>query len=435
MKSIWNDDDYIAGFPSLSGDLKTDVLIIGGGMAGLLTAFFLHKKGVKYLLIEKERLFCGTSGRTTAKITFQHGLIYHKLLEKEGAEKARLYLEANRSAAEKYYELCQNFDCDYKIADNLVYTTDDRKRIEREMSALDKIGFKAELCENLPLPFETAGAVRFKNQAEFHPLKFAAQISNQLNICENTRAIAFEEGRVITDKGRIEAQKIIVCTHFPFINNHGEFFIKLYQHRSYVLALENACVLDGMYVDDDKKGFSMRNYKGRLLLGGGAHRTGKKGGSFRELEEFAKKHYKNSRKVASWAAQDCMSLDNIPYIGKYSKRTPELYTACGFNKWGMTSSMVAAMLLSDEVCGIPSEYSLLMSPTRSILKPQIILNGLSSLEGMLIPTTKRCPHLGCGLKWNRAENSWDCPCHGSRFSKEGKVLDNPANCDIKNLDN
>lgn len=436
MKSIWyENEDSIPQFSSLKGETKTDVLIIGGGMAGLLTAFFLHKAGVKYLLLEKDRIFRGISGNTTAKITFQHGLIYQKLLKDEGQEKAQLYLEANRSAAETFADLCRSIDCDYKTADNFVYTTSDKRKLEREINALNKIGYNADLCENLPLPIKTAGAVRFKEQAEFNPMKFASAVAKGLNICENTRVIAYEPNKVITEKGKITAKRIIVCTHFPFINNHGAFFLKLYQHRSYVLALKDAAEYDGMYVDEDKNGYSFRNYNGLLLLGGGGHKTGKRGGSYRELEEFAKKHYKNSRQVASWAAQDCMSLDNICYIGRYSKKTPELYTASGFNKWGMTSSMVAARILSDEMQGIRNEFSAVFSPDRSILKPQLFVNGVSSMEGMLSLSTKRCPHLGCALKWNKAEHSWDCPCHGSRFSKEGKLLDNPANCDIKNLDN
>ena len=122
-----------------------------------------------------------------------------------------------------------------------------------------------------------------------------------------------------------------------------------------------------------------------------------------------------------------MSLDEIPYIGNYSKNTPDLYVATGFNKWGMTSAMVSAMILSDMIPGKKNDYAEVFNPSRSILKPQLFINGFESAINLLTPTTRRCPHLGCALKWNKAEHSWDCPCHGSRFSEDGKVLDNPAN--------
>ena len=126
-----------------------------------------------------------------------------------------------------------------------------------------------------------------------------------------------------------------------------------------------------------------------------------------------------------------MSLDSVPYIGQYSKNTPDFYVATGFNKWGMTSSMVAAELLTDLILGKPNDFADLFSPSRSMLRPQLAVNGFESVVGLLTPSKKRCPHLGCALKYNKAEHSWDCPCHGSRFSESGRVLDNPANGNLK----
>ncbi len=238
----------------------------------------------------------------------------------------------------------------------------------------------------------------------------------------------------ITDGGRIKADKVIVATHFPFINKHGSYYLKLYQHRAYVLALQNAQEVDGMYVDECRSGLSFRNYGDLLLLGGGAHRTGKDGGNWDELRRFADKHYPDSKIKYLWATQDCMSLDDIPYIGRYSKNTPDMYVASGFNKWGMTGTMLAAMLLSDMVCGRNSDYAAAFSPSRSILKPQLFVNGFEATKNLLTPSKKRCPHLGCALKWNNAEHSWDCACHGSRFDEGGRVIDNPANGDMKRDD-
>ncbi len=427
MKSIWYKDVETPRFPKLNGDKKTDVLIIGGGFAGILTAYMLHQTGTPYILVEKGRICGGTSGNTTAKITFQHGLIYSRLTKNFGVENARLYLEANKAAFEKYSDLCLDIDCDFEFIDNFVYSTSNRKKLEDELEALHKIGYPAKLCEKTCLPVRTVGAVKFENQAQFHPLKFISEFSKGLNIYENTFIREMIDTTAVTDSGKIHAKKVIVATHFPFINKHGLYSLKLYQHRSYVIALKDAQKLNGMYVDESKTGFSFRNYGDLLLLGGGDHRTGKDGGNWSQLRKYASDNYPDSAEVGFWAAQDCMSLDEMPYIGNYSKHTPDLYVASGFNKWGITGSMLAAMMLCDAVMGKKNKFSPLFSPSRNMLKPQLFINGFESTKNLLTLSEKRCPHLGCALKWNKAEHSWDCPCHGSRFSECGEVLDNPAN--------
>lgn len=430
MKSLWNETVTRRDFPTLEGDTETEVLIIGGGIAGILTAYFLQENGVPYILVEKDRICGETTGNTTAKITFQHGLIYHKLLKSYGPETAKMYLQANRAAFEKYAELCHDIDCEYEIKNNYVYVTDDRRKLDEELEALSNIGYNAMLASDLPIPAGTVGAVCFENQAQFHPLKFLLSISKNLNIYEHTFVREMIDTAAVTDCGKINADKVIVTTHFPFINKHGGYFMKLYQHRSYVIALENAQDVGGMYVDEAKTGFSFRNYGGLLLLGGGGHRTGKSGGNWQELRDFAKKNYPGAVEKYCWAAQDCMSLDSIPYIGKYSKNTPNLYVAGGFNKWGMTGAMTAAMLLCDMVRGRRSDFEELFDPSRNMIRWQLLINGFESAKNLLTPSRKRCPHLGCALKWNPAEHSWDCACHGSRFDESGRVLDNPANGDL-----
>lgn len=430
LNSIWYEDCPFESFESLCENIKTDVLIIGGGIAGILTSYFLKKCGVECVLVEKDRICGKTTGNTTAKITFQHGLIYDKLKSSGGAEIAKGYLNANRSAFAEFEKLCESIDCDFEYKDNYVYSVDDRKKIEKEMSALQKIGYNAKLYNDVTLPIDIAGAVCFPHQAQFHPLKFLSHIADGLNIYENTFVREIKDNTAITDFGKIKAEKIIVATHFPFINKHGSYYLKLYQHRSYVVALENAQNVNGMYVDENRKGFSFRNYKNLLILGGGGHRTGHKGGNWNALYEFAKEKNPLSSIKYRWAAQDCMSLDSMPYIGHYSSRTEDLYTASGFNKWGMTGSMLSAMLLSDVVMGKKNKYEELFSPSRSIMKPQLLVNGFEAAKNLLTPFGKRCPHLGCALKWNSTEHSWDCACHGSRFSADGKVLENPANGDM-----
>ncbi len=431
MDSVWSKTARPGVFSPLDGDITTDVLVIGGGMCGLLCAHRLENAGVDYVLVEANILCGGISQNTTAKITVQHGLCYHKLLDSFGIEGAKQYWAANRAAGNEYAALCQDMDCDFEFRDSYVYALDRRDELDRELTALHSLGVNAEFCSGTSLPFPVAGAVKLPNQAQFHPLKFAAELSKGLNLHEHTEVRELVGTTAHTNRGIIRAKKILVTTHFPFLNKHGLYFLKLYQHRSYVLALKNAPQLDGMYVDEAPKGLSFRNYGELLLLGGGDHRTGKQGGNWQELRSFVQKYYPNATEVAHWATQDCMSLDGVPYIGPYSASTEGLYVATGFNKWGMTSSMVAAMLLTDLVQGTESPWAPVFSPSRSILRPQLAVNAFEATVSLLTPTKKRCPHLGCALKWNPQEHSWDCPCHGSRFTKDGKLLDNPATGDLE----
>ena len=430
MESIWQ-DAQMPHFPPLWGDTHTDVLIIGGGMAGLLCAHMLKSAGIDCAVAEAKTIAGGITKNTTAKITAQHGLCYQQMLDRFGAEKAGLYLEANEKAVRAYRELCQDMDCDFSEQDNFIYSTTDRQKLEGELSALQTLGFPAELSENLPLPFPTVGAVKFPYQAQFHPLKFLSAIAEDLTVYENTPVRQLTKRSAITAHGTIHADTIIVATHFPFLNKHGSYFLKLYQQRSYAVSMENAQALAGMYLDEKENGLSFRSHNDALILGGGGHRTGKSGGNWQELEQFARQHYPAAKITHRWATQDCMTLDGIPYIGHYSARTPNLYVATGFNKWGMTSSMVAAQMLTDMIAGKGSPYEQVFSPSRSMLHPQLGINAMEATKNLLTFSTKRCPHMGCALKWNPQEHSWDCPCHGSRFEEDGKLIDNPATGDLK----
>ena len=431
INSVWADSTSIPRFPSLDHDAKTDVLIIGGCLAGILCAYQLAQAGIDYMLIEADKICGGVTRNTTAKITSQHGLIYDKLIRQFGIEAAHMYFDANEAALAQYRQLCQKIPCNFEEKAAYVYSTGPTIRLERELAALERLHIKGEYASKLPIPVPITGAVRFQNQAQFHPLEFIGGIVPGLNLYEQTAARAFHGSTVLTDHGKIQASRIIVATHFPFNNKHGSYFLKMYQDRSYVLALERAQDVNGMYRNEAETGLSFRNYNDLLLLGGGSHRTGKKSSGWAELESFAKTHYPDSRENARWATQDCMTLDGIPYIGQYSKRTPELYVATGFNKWGMTSSMVASMILCDLVQGKGNPWSTLFSPSRTILRPQLLVNAFESTVHLLTPTKPRCPHLGCALKWNPQEHSWDCPCHGSRFAEDGKLLDNPATGNLK----
>jgi len=429
MKSLWIDTTKKPKFDSLKGDINTDVLIVGGGLSGILCAYMLQKAGIDYTLIEAKEICSGITKNTTAKITAQHGLIYDKIIKKYGFDAAKLYYKANNNAIEHYKNLCDELDCNFETQDAYVYSLADDTKIISEVNAYKKIGVDAQLTTKTFLPFDIAGAVELKNQGQIHSLEFLYKLSKNLNIKEKTKLINLTAQYAETNNGRIKYKKAIIATHFPILNKHGSYFLKMYQHRSYVIALKNAQNVDGIYVDHDLKGLSFRNYGDLLLIGGGSHRTGKSGGAWAELEAFAKKHYPKATIEYRWATQDCMTLDGVAYIGNYSKNTPNLFVATGYNKWGFTSAMVAAEILCDLVQEKQNEYASVFSPSRSILHPQLAINGVESFLNIITPTTPRCPHLGCALKYNKYEHTWDCPCHGSRFEIDGKLIDGPATSD------
>ena len=431
MKSIWQEEVKLPSFDRLEGDISTEVAIVGGGIAGVLVAYMLKKENVPCVVLEKERIGQKTTAHTTGKITAQHGLIYDKIIRRYGKEFAEGYYLANTYALEKYREISAEADCDFEIRDNYVYSTKNRAMLENEMRALEKINVPALLYDSIDLPLETKGAVSFKNQAQFHPLKFLSHIARDLEIYEHTHVTKIEDGMLFFDKGRVKAQKIVVATHFPIIKGRGLYFLKMYQHRSYVLGLKGASMALGMYVDEDKSGLSFRDYKNYLLLGGGGRRTGKKDGGMPALKSIKDEIYPEARVDYSYAAEDCITLDGMPYIGKYSSKKSEILVATGFNKWGMSGAMLSAELLLDGIRGTKNDFSEIFSPQRRILHPELLTNIFESTKNLLTPTAPRCTHLGCALKWNKDEHTWDCPCHGSRFADDGRLLEGPANRDLK----
>ena len=476
MKSIWDESCEFDKREELKGDIKTDVLIIGAGITGILIGYFLKQSGREVVLIDKSEIARGNTRNTTAKITSQHDLIYNILIEEFGEEKAKQYAYANELAIKKYEEIIKErkIDCDFEKVPAYIYSLNETDQIIKEVEAAKKLGIDAEFIEKIDIPLDIKGAIKFNNQAQFNPLKFLKDISKELVIYENTRAIKIEENLVSTDKGNIVANNIVIATHYPIMNAPGYYFMKMHQERSYVIALENAGNIEGMYIDYDKEGYSFRNYKGLLLLGGISQRTGENeaGGSYDKLRKVAKEIYPNSREKYHWSAQDCMTIDGIPYIGKYSDSTPNIYVATGFNKWGMTSSMVSAMIISDFILGKENNFSEIFSPKRFDLSLSIsniakdlsettknfiaqkvyipsseiehIKNGHAGVveykgqkvgvyknkEGKEFIVSTKCPHLGCELHWNADELTWDCPCHGSRFNYDGDLIDSPSVKDI-----
>lgn len=443
MDSIWSKTVQIREKNALNRDMEADNVIIGGGIAGILTAYFLKKKGENAVLVEAARLCSGQTKNTTAKITLQHGLIYHKLIEKIGQEQAALYAEANRNAISAYKNIIEEkeIECQFRECSSYLYTWEDEEKIIQEMEAAERLGIDGEYTVKTELPFGVKGAVRFYGQAVFHPLLFLGRIAEEIEAYENTRVLTVNENEVITENHKIKAKNIIFASHYPFINVPGFYFIRMHQERSYVVALKNTKQMDHIYYGIDKGGLSFRKSGDLLLLGGGSHRTGdnKEGGKYRDLCLQAEKIFPGSREVCRWSAQDCMPADGIPYIGRYAADKPNWYVATGFHKWGMTGAMAAAQMISSLITEGRSPYEEVFTPQRLFLQASVanlLEEGVESVKGLskgVFSAVPRCPHMGCALEWNPDELSWDCPCHGSRFDIHGKLIDNPAQEDMKDM--
>ncbi|MGN0679415.1 MAG: FAD-dependent oxidoreductase [Oscillospiraceae bacterium] len=428
IESIW-EDETLPRFPTLEGDLQTDVLVVGGGIAGLLAAYELQKHGVECVLVERNRICSGVTSKTTAKITAQHRLIYSEIAARYGLERAGMYLSANIRAVEKYAALSHKFKCDYRTVDSYVYSRNRRDVLEHEASVLQQLHYHTDICDSTELPFKTAGALKFPEQGEFHPLKFLGEIAKTLTIYENTHITDIRGDKAFYERGEIHAEKFVIATHFPFIDRIGCYFLKMHQNRSSVLALRNAQKLGGYYVDADSNGLSFRQYGDLLLLGGGAHRTGKPCKADR-LVQFAQRAYPKSEIEYSWSTQDCITLDGIPYIGYYGLIKSNLLVATGFNKWGMTLAMAGAEILRDLVLEKENKFAEVFNPRRTVFHKQLMVNGFHAASNLAAPKKPRCAHMGCALEYNSAEHSWDCPCHGSRYSESGTLLEGPANHDL-----
>lgn len=435
MKSIWNQTCQIPRRNPLEGNLDTEIAIIGGGLAGILTAFYLGEEGRQVVVLEASKIGSGQTEGTTAKITSQHNLIYQKLLTNHGVTAMNLYARSNQQAIQEYERLIKehSISCCFEKKPAFLYTMEQPDAIHLEAMAARKAGIPASEVTDTELPFTIKRALCFPDQASFHPLKFLEALSSTLTIFEQTPVLSVKGHTLTTPNGQITAKKIIFACHYPFPLIPGYYFSRMYQDRSYVLALCQAPSLEGMYLGIDNGGLSLRTTGQYLLLGGQGHRTGNlKNSPYETLASSAHYLFPESRVVCQWSAQDCITLDSLPYIGRFSHKTSDWYIATGFGKWGMTLSMVSALLLTDLICGYASPYEALYSPLRFRLRastPRLITHMAESSKGLLkglVPGTMRCPHMGCRLSWNAAESTWDCPCHGSRFDRMGQLITGPA---------
>lgn len=491
MNSYWIESCPINQTNKLKQDLEAEVCIIGAGIFGLTTAYYLSKRGVKVIVLEKDGIAEKTTGHTTAKITSQHGLIYHYLIDTFGLDFAKAYLEANQQAIENIESIIkeENISCNFETQDSYVYTTEQSEveKIQQEKEAMERIGFPAEYVTETELPFSILAGLKFPNQAQFHPRKYLLSLISILerrgvNIFENSKVVDIkhlkDEYEVYINDNKITAKYLVMASHYPIKNFPGMYFIKMYQDSSYAIGVElEQEVFDGMYISCDTPATSFRNImqdngKKLLIVGGSSHKTGQADAdvedSYINLENYIKSIYPKAKIKYRWMTEDCISLDKIPYIGEFSNFLPNMYVATGYKKWGMTTSHVAAKIISDKILGIENPYENIYTATR--LKPiknskefgnmlkqsaySLAINKLSSpiisyeeLEndsggvvdykgeklgiykdknGKMFAVVPYCKHLGCELTWNNLEKTWDCPCHGSRYDYTGKIITEPT---------
>lgn len=451
MESVWMEDSVIRKREPLMADMEVPVVVIGAGMAGILTAYYLKQEGIRAVVLEADRVGSGQTKNTTAKITSQHNLVYSRLIRTFGRQMAEHYASANEAAIEAYERLIQEkgIDCDFVRCPAYLYSQTETEPLKREMEAAKLLGIKASFETDCELPFPVAGVTRFEQQARFHPLKFLTEMAREVEVYEQTKVMKVEGRRVETDKGTVTAEHIVFASHYPFINVPGYYFARMYQERSYVMALEGAQRLEGMYLGIDQGGLSFRSSGDLLLFGGESHRTGmsqvdKEGRECRYgmLRSKSEKIYPGCREVSRWSAQDCITLDGLPYIGRFSKHRLCWYVATGFGKWGMTSAMAGAHILTALITGRYFPEADIFSPDRRFTvqaAKKLAIHGAYTAKGLLkhlLPSGKgriipNCPHMGCRLEWNSEEESYDCPCHGSRFDPKGHLIDGPAQTDCK----
>lgn len=498
LQSIWQLSSEHQTYPALQENIEVDVAIVGGGITGITTAYILAEAGKKVAVLDANQFGRGTTGHSTAKLTIQHDLIYDELLSFFGKEKASQYYQSQNDALTFVRNLVQKeqIPCDFTDEDTFLYATTHHgeHQLRREMKAYDKLNIPYEWVTSLPIELKIRAALKVSNQAQFHPLRYLSYLckkleAKQAKLYENTvcTKVTNEKDSVTvhTREGQtVKAKVVVAATHFPFIDGGGLYMSRLKADRSYVVAgSSSSSWAGGMYLCAEQPKRSLRgltlNGKSYILVGGDHHKAGQgmdARNHYDALKEFADEQFDSFTVEQEWSAQDLTTLDNIPYIGPLSTFEPRVLTATGFRKWGMTGGVCAAQLLSDLIIDGNSSYSELYHPMRFHADPSIRhfikenvnvakhlvqgkldhkledVNELEHGQGAIVKHNGKkagafkdnegnvhfvdttCTHLGCECNWNHADLTWDCPCHGSRFSYTGDVIEGPAKKPLKKLD-
>ncbi len=493
-ESYWIASAPDSHFPAQSDDVEADVAVIGAGIVGIVAATLLKDAGKTVALLDARHLVRGATGYTTAKLTSSHNIIYRELAKSFGEQGARLYGAANEAGLRWVGERAERYgiDCGYERRPTFVYTEEPAQVavLMEEAAAARNAGLPASFTTETDLPFPVAGAVRFEDQAQFHPRRFLLPLAEHLSgdgshVFAHTAATGFEANDscvVETTGGRITATEVVIATHMP-VFDQGLFFAKAHPYNSYAVAgeIEPSKAPQGMYISTGSSSRSIRSVPadgGRLLLvAGNGHHVGEESDTstrYTELIGFGREHWGVDDYPYRWSTHDYVSTDKVPLVGRFSRIDNHVYTATGFGKWGMAAGVAAAMIISDEILGHPNPWAPLFDAKRinkSQIKSALVENAkvgahfvldrvprrgsvdaLGPGEGTVISSGPRqvavyrddsrklhrmsavCTHLGCIVAWNSGDRTWDCPCHGSRFSAEGTVVNGPAIKDLKKLD-
>ncbi len=489
--SFWIETNEIKSFPKLEKNITAEVCVIGGGISGLTTAYLLKQKGIHVVLVESDKVLSGTTGHTTAKVTVQHNLIYHYLIEAFGIERAVQYYKANNEAFHfiKHMVEKNKINCDYENKSAFVYTNDENyiKELEKELTAYNKLAIEGRIVEKLPISLPSKMGLEIKNQAQFNPVQYLKFLIHDLDnvIYEETPVINVKkENRNVCVKTKdglhITCDYAVVATHVPFKDKRGLYFAKMHAEKSYAVVGKIKNSFEGMYITAENPSFSLRSINTEvgemIIFGGESHKTGDTANTashFNIIKNKAQQFFEVEDFYYHWSTQDLMTIDKVPYIGRLNGASDAILVATGFSKWGMTNGTAAGIILSDYITNNKNDFSEIFSPkrntTREGIKTFFIQNydsakkyvkirmedeyrnmfALSKNEGGIVYYHHKkvgafrdekdifhivkltCTHLTCGLQWNNAERTWDCPCHGSRFSISGEIVEGPAK---KNLE-
>lgn len=486
--SIWEETASPPKFEQLSGTHRCDIAVAGGGLTGITAALLLRRAGLSVCVAEAGTIGSGTSGRTTAKVTMQHGLKLKGLSE----EKARAYTAANKAGLILIKKLISdlNIDCGFECLPAYVYaqTEKEQQDIIKEKQAYDELGINGSIEKSIPLPFDIICALKMENQAQFHPLKYLYSLADELTkkgvpIFEQTWVNKVERDdngiTMHTPNGQIYADAAVLATGYPLVEFPGLFFIRVHQERSYIIAAKNDKEGPyGMFINAGNPVNSVRSFNSGsdywLLVGGFGHKTGnedKENTGIEPLGNFLHQHFPKARAYCGWSAQDCVTIDEIPYVGTLYKKGPKVYVATGYAKWGMTNSAAAAMMICDSHTGssmIDEQVREYFSPLRiapaasakgfvkqaadtirtfTLGNINIKVGDLDDVpagegtvrridghavaigrekDGTLHVLNAHCTHMRCPVEYNEESRSFDCRCHGSRFGLDGTVLSGPA---------
>ncbi|MGN8647002.1 FAD-dependent oxidoreductase [Gracilibacillus sp. HCP3S3_G5_1] len=495
-QTIWLESN-LKSFDALTESIETDVTIVGGGITGILSAYLLSEQGMRVVLLERGRLLHGTTGHTTAKVTAQHGVLYNELLQHVGLENTQKYYQSQAEAIQFIRQITEQYkiSCQFDQQDAILYTNDEqnKQKLEDEANAYQKLKISGELNDAIPFSIPHKSALIMYEQAQFHPTDFLKILVEKIEenggtIFEDTTAVDIDyQNKVVVRTARnynVLSDHVIVATQFPFYEGQAFYSTRMYPSRSYVLGLtSNHNYPGGMYLDIDQPKRSIRYVKHEnetiWLLGGESHKTGQYNkentNPYHDLQSFGAQYLDVKNWQYKWSTQDFITLDKIPYIGSLNKRHPNVYVATGFRKWGMTNSVVAAHLLSDLIMNRDNPYKELYQPqrfhadpdikkfisynsnvTKEFVKGKLTVNNehkdlkpetaiKRKHDGQIVGIYKdkqsrihavdtTCTHLGCECNWNQTEKSWDCPCHGSRFSYDGTIIEGPATKHLKKID-